>query len=224
MFEGKTAAEPAWSWKKGNRMKVVGKLMASRKLIVILSILLFALPAAAKIVVDFDPSIDFAKYKTFAFVGGVEQLNMLQLNPDLLKNRIHRITTSELVKKGLKEVLPNENPDLVVRYWASGQQKLTTGVDTNLVVYEPYIGSYWGFTYNTVSAYSSREGSLKIDLIDPKRKDLAWRLYLVRKITNSEKQWKQAGQEVSKGFESFPPSPKEVAEKQKEREEHKPQN
>jgi hypothetical protein len=205
-----------------NNQQIIGKWSAKWQSIALLSLLLFALPAAAKTAIDFDPNLDFSKFKTFAFIGGSEQLNRLQVNPDLIKNRIHRITSSELVKKGLREVQSNENPDLVVRYWASSQQNLTTGVDTNLVVFQPYIGSYWGFTYNTVSAYSSRTGSLQIDLIDPKRKDLAWRLYLIRKINNSEKLWKQAAEEITKGFQSFPPSAKEVQDKIKEREEHPP--
>jgi Domain of unknown function (DUF4136) len=205
-------------------MHLLHRRMTSWQLLACLSLLLFAIPAAAKTVVDFDPNVNFSKFKTFAFLGGTEQLNTLQVNPDLIKNRIHRMTSSELVKRGLVEVQPSENPDLVIRYWASGQQNLTTGVDTNLVVFQPYIGSYWGFTYNTVSAYSSRTGSLQIDLIDQKSKDLAWRLYLIRKITNSDKLWKQVANEITKGFESFPPSAQEVKDKIKEREEHPPKN
>ena len=119
-----------------------------------LSLLLFAVPVMGKTVVDFDPNLDFSRFKTFAFIGGVEHLNMLQVNPDLIKDRVHRITSAELVKKGLREVQPNENPDLVVRYWANSQQDLSVGVQTNFGIYEPFIGSYWGFTYNTVAATS----------------------------------------------------------------------
>jgi hypothetical protein len=36
--------------------------------------LLMAFPASAKIAVDFDPNLDFSKFKTFLFIGGVEQL------------------------------------------------------------------------------------------------------------------------------------------------------
>jgi len=54
-------------------------------------ILLFCgLPATAKMATDFNPNLDFSKYKTFAYIGGVEQLMRLQLNPELLNNRIHR--------------------------------------------------------------------------------------------------------------------------------------
>jgi hypothetical protein len=42
-----------------------------------------------------------------------------------------------------------------------------------------------------------------LDLIDAKNKDLAWRLYLVRKIVKVDKDWKKADQDFRKGFESY---------------------
>ncbi len=95
--------------------------LAKPQLVASLFLLIFAMPAAAKIVVDFDPNLDFSKYKTFAYTGGIDSLVMLLANPDLIKNRVHRSTPSDLVKKGLREVQPNENPDIVVRYWANGE-------------------------------------------------------------------------------------------------------
>jgi hypothetical protein len=35
------------------------------------------------------------------------------LNPNQLNNQIHRAVTRELTAKGLREVKPEENPDLV---------------------------------------------------------------------------------------------------------------
>lgn len=190
--------------------------------IALLAVLLAALPLRAKTTVDFDPNINFSKYKTFAFIGGVENLVMMQLNPDLIRNRIHRSATRELVKKGLREVLPGENPDLVVRYWANSSQQVNVAVLGNWGPYGPYIGSYWGWVYNDVSASSVREGALILDLIDPKTRSLTWRLYLIRKLTNPDKDWKKADDEIAKAFESYPPSEKEKEEKKKERAAHPP--
>jgi hypothetical protein len=188
----------------------------------LLLLLWFSLPVAAKVVVDFDPAVDFSRFKTFAYIGGVDSLVSMQINPDLIKNRVHRALTRELVKKGLREVQPEENPDLVVRYWANSQSHATTAVNSNWGPYGPFIDYYWGFWYTSVTAMSTRTGSLQIDLIDPHKKSLDWRLYIIEKITNSEKIWKQADKQVVKGFKSFPPSAKEVQAKQKEREEHRP--
>ena len=91
---------------------------ASRVRIGLLVLLMAGLPAMAKVEVDFNPNLDFSQVKTYAYIGGVEHLVMLQLNPELINDRVHRAVQRELTKKGLREVQPRESPDLVVRYWA----------------------------------------------------------------------------------------------------------
>jgi hypothetical protein len=49
-----------------------------------------------------------------------------------------------------------------------------------------------------MSASSTREGMLVLDLIDAKNKDVAWRLYLVRKIVKVDKDWKKADPDFSR--------------------------
>jgi hypothetical protein len=72
------------------------------------------------------------------------------------------------------------------------------------------VDGYWERTYDEVSASSVKEGSLLIDVICPKSKELVWRLYLIHRIATPDKEWKKADDEISKGFESFPPSGKEI--------------
>lgn len=175
---------------------------------------------AAKTVVDFNPNLDFSKYKTFAFVGGVENLLMFPVNPDLISERVHRAVSRELTTKGLREVQAGQNPDLLVRYWAIPSSQVNVITMGEWGAYRPFIGSYWEWQYNGVSATSAKEGCLIIDLIDPRPKDLTWRLYLIHKITLPDKEWKKADEELTKGFESYPPSDKEKEEKKKERTEH----
>ncbi|MGB7731932.1 MAG: DUF4136 domain-containing protein [Candidatus Acidiferrum sp.] len=174
----------------------------------------------ARTVVDFNPSLDFSRYKTFAFAGGVENLLMFPVNPDLISERVHRAITRELAAKGLREVSPSQNPDLVVRYWAIPSSQVNVITMGAWGAYRPFIGSYWEWLYNEISASSAKEGCLIIDLIDPRSKDLAWRLYLIHKITLPDKEWKKADDELTKGFESYPPSDKEKEAKKKERAAH----
>jgi len=183
----------------------------------VLMLLLAALPALAKIDVDFDPNVDTAKYKTFAFVGGVRNLVMLPVDPDVLDIQIHRLVTRELTKKGLREVPPGQNPDLVVRYWATASQQVNPANMGDWGPYNAYIGSYWAPLYDAVSASSGKENTLLIDLIDARSKSLAWRLYLTRKFSNADKDWKKADEEFAKAFEGYPPSEKEKEAKRKER-------
>lgn len=186
-------------------------------------ILLTVSPLLAKTVVDFDPKANFSKYKTFAYVGGVENLLMFEVNPGLVSERVHRSVNRELTQKGLHEVPLSQNPDLLVRFWANPSAQVNVATMGEWGPYRPYIDSYWARTYEEVSAGSRKEGALLIDLLDPKSKTLVWRLYLIHKITTPDKEWKKADDELSKGFESYPPSDKEKEEKQKEREAHPPQ-
>lgn len=191
---------------------------------VMLGALSFALPLQAKVVVDFDPNLDFSRYKSYAFIGGVENLVAIQLNPDLIENRMHHSVSRELDKRGLREVRPEDKPDLVVRYWANSSTQVDVAVAGNWGPYGAYVGGYWGFLFDSVSASSKKEGALIIDVIDPKAKSLAWRLYLIRKITNPDKEWKKADEEISRGFESYPPSNQAKEDKKKERAQHPPQS
>jgi hypothetical protein len=174
--------------------------------------------APAKVAVDFDPNVDFTKFKTFAYIGGVENLVMMQLNPDLINTRVHRMVTREMEKKGLREVNPDQNPDLVVRYWADSETQVDVAVLGNWGPYAAYVGSYWGNLFNAMTTYNNRQGTLIVDLINPKTKDLTWRIYIARRITNPDKDWKKADEEFTDGFKSYPPSDKDKEEKRKERE------
>jgi len=192
------------------------------QLAVMLGALLFALPLRAKTVADFDPNLDYSKYKTYAFLGGIENLVSMLVNPDLIDIRLHHSVSRELDKRGLREVGPQQNPDLVVRYWANASTQVDVAVTGNWGPYGAYVGGYWGFLYNDVSASSQREGALVIDLIDPKTKNLAWRLYIVRKSWDLDKVWKKLDEELAKAFDSYPPSDAAKEDKKKERAAHPP--
>ncbi len=179
---------------------------------------LFAFPAAAKMATDFDPNRDFSKFRTFSFIGGVEQLVRLQLNPNQLNNQIHRAVTRELTAKGLREVKPEENPDLVVRYWANSQMDVDVAASTNWGAYGPYMGYHWGFVYNSMDASVTHQGTLSIELIDPRSHDLAWRMFASVKIlhTDPDKIWKTADRNIKSAFKRYPPSPKDIEAKKKQ--------
>jgi uncharacterized protein YheU (UPF0270 family) len=193
----------------------------SRKLVLLLSgmlSLLMAFPASAKIATDFDPNLDFSKFKTFCFIGGVEQLVRMQLNPDQLNNQIHRAVTRELTSKGFHEVTPDEDPDLVVRYIVESQKNVSVATNTNWGSYGPYYGYHWGFIYYTMETATTHMGTLGIELINPHSRSLAWRMFAHVKIIHTEpdKIWKTADSNIKNAFRRYPPSPKEIEEKKKQ--------
>ena len=206
-----------WKWTARHAFAWFGYLVGA-----LILHLALAIPAAAKITVDFDPTLDFSKFKTFAFIGGVENLVMIQWNPDLINTRIHRMIVRELEKKGMREVNPEQNPDIVVRYWANPESKVNVAAMGNWGAYSPFIAGGWSSEYNAVASSAGRQNTLILDLIDPKAKTLAWRVYLVRKLSDPDKDWKKAEDEFTEGFKSYPPSDKDKEEKRKEREKEDP--
>jgi hypothetical protein len=189
-----------------------------RSCLLILLILSGLAPAVgAKTTIDFDPRIDFSKFKTFAYLGAVENLVSIQMDPDLINIRFHQMVVRELEKKGLHEVGPGQNPDLIVRYWANPETQVDVTVMGNWGAYGPYIGNEWASVYNAVTATSHHLGMLIMDLIDPKAKALVWRSYLVRKMSDPDKDPKKAEDEFTESFKSFPPSEKDKEEKRQER-------
>ena len=172
---------------------------------------------SAKTTIDFDPRIDFSKFKTFAYLGGVENLVSIAIDPELINIRFHRMVVRELEKKGLHEVSPGQNPDLIVRYWANPETQVDVAVMGNWGVYGPYITGDWGSVFNSTSASSRHLGMLVMDLIDPKAKAPVWRAYLVRKMSDPDKDPKKCEDEFSDAFKSFPPSEKDKEEKRQER-------
>jgi hypothetical protein len=190
---------------------------------VLVSVLILATPLAiAESKVDFDPNLDFSKFKTFAYIGGTNTLEFRQLNPDRITNDVHTEVAKALIARGLTEVNPDQQPDLVVRYWANSQSKIVTSSLGAWDQLGTFIDYYWAYTFDLVQAESSLDAALVIDLIDLKRKDLAWRLYLEQKIVDDDSIWGKVLREIRKGFDSYPPSQKEIEAKKKERAEHPP--
>jgi Domain of unknown function (DUF4136) len=184
--------------------------------------LILAPLATAKKSVDFDPSLDFSKFKTFAYIGGVNSLEFRQLNPEYITDKVHAGVSQALIARGLKEVKPDQQPDLVVRYWANSQSQIVSPSLGTWGQFGQYVSDYWAYTYDLMKSESALDASLVIDLIDSKRKDLAWRLYLEQKIGDDDSIWPKILGEISKGFTSYPPSKNEIEEKKKERAEHPP--
>jgi len=194
------------------------RLALCLRLTSLLLLMFWPMGSRAKVATDFNPNFDFSKYKTFAYIGGLESLVRMQLNPELLNNRIHRAVVSELTAKGLREVQPEENPDLIVRYWVEAESNAQVASNLNWGIYGSYYGYYWTTMYMTVSTPVTHKGLLGIELIDAKARDLAWRLFVSEKIIHNDpdKIWKTADKGIVKAFKSYPPTAKAIDEKKAE--------
>jgi hypothetical protein len=109
-----------------------------------------ALPAIAKVEVDFNPNLNFSQFKTYAYIGRCLACSDVAVESELINDRVHRALRRGLTTKGLRECSRNESPDLVVRYWANSQVQVNVAATGNWGPYAPYLGTYWGLLYDTI--------------------------------------------------------------------------
>jgi hypothetical protein len=166
-------------------------------------LLVFILSSCSSIHVnaDYDSKADFNQYKTYAFhKNGVDKAQISELD----KKRILRAIDAELTRKGFTK---SENPDMLVNIFTKERERL----DVNQ--FNAGWGYGWGWGWNpyfwggNTFVSSSTEGTLYIDLIDAKKKELVWEGEGVGVLTeNRAKKEEQINTFVTKILEQFPPS------------------
>ncbi|SHJ41993.1 protein of unknown function [Hymenobacter daecheongensis DSM 21074] len=124
---------------------------------------------------DFDHSVNFRTYKTWAWYP--QQMADTEGGPargyeSFLDKRLRTAVETEMTRKGLTQV--EKDPDVFVAYSAKVEDKQRVNG-----AYSPYGYPYYGYGYgrgmgmNPISEYKA--GTVIIDLVDARRKELAWR-------------------------------------------------
>lgn len=178
------------------------------KVILILGLLSFWGCSSLSTSTDYDPSVDFSKYKTYSwFEGEMPADDALSANP-LAKKRAISTIDSYLTKNGYKSTT-GDDADFVVIIHAGTKEKM----QINNYGYGGYgygmYGSGWGRGYGgtqtDVSYYD--ETTLVIDIADMEKKELVWRgtgTGIIRgKLTQEERD-----EVVAKILADFPPKKK----------------
>lgn len=162
--------------------------------------------SSVRVAADYDREANFESYKTFAFFKtGIDKAEI----SDLDKRRILRAIETELLAKGFTK---SENPDILVSIFTKSQQRVD--VYNNAWGFGGWgwggFGPGWGWGWNnqpTVSVQS--EGTLFIDLIDMKNKELIWQGMGTGVISQKlEKKEERIKEFVSKIMEKYPPENK----------------
>lgn len=170
-----------------------------------LSLLLFVAVltscSSVRVSSDYDKSVDYLQYKTYAFYkDGIDKVEI----HDLDKRRILKAIERELQAKGMTA---SENPDLLVNIFTDATER----VDVNHWGYGYGWGySPWGWGGNYVSVSKTTEGTLYIDLIDGKKKELVWQGVGEGVLTkNIERKEERINEFVNKILAKYPPQQKE---------------
>ena len=152
---------------------------------------------------DYDKTVNFSQYKTYAFhKSGIDKAEI----SDLDKKRILRAIDTQLAAKGFTK---SESPDLLVNIFTKERER----VDVNQ--YNAGWGYGWGFGWNPYiwggHSYvtTTTEGTLYIDLIDAKNKELIWQGMGSGYLTqDTNKKDERINEFVTKIIAEFPPQKK----------------
>lgn len=126
---------------------------------------------------DFDHSVNFRAYKTWAWYpqqGQDTEGGPARGYESFLDQRIRAAVEREMTAKGLTKVEGKQNPDVFIAYSAKVENKQRV---TSAYPYSPwgygYGYGYYGRGMAPVTEYKA--GTVIIDIVDAKRKELAWR-------------------------------------------------
>jgi len=164
---------------------------------------------AQKVTVDSDKTVDMSGYKTFSFLGWQNDSDKI-LN-DLDKQRLLEAFQGEFNKRAITEV--QDNPDMDISLYIVVSKETSTTAYTSYMgggFGRGYRGGAWGGGYATTT-YSENDylqGTLVIDVYDPKSKKLIWEAVASGTINEKpQKREKGIPKAVKKLMKRFPVEP-----------------
>lgn len=174
--------------------------MKTLKLLTLLGLFVLTSCSSVYVNTDFDKKANFASYKTYAY--SKTSIDKLEIS-DLDKKRILYAIDGVMPAKGFSK---SETPDVLISLFTKERERVN--VYNNMGWGYGYgwgWGPSWGMGYTRTT--STPEGTLYIDIIDAKTKELVWQGigtgYLT---TNSEKKDERFQEFVSKILEKYPPT------------------
>lgn len=160
-------------------------------------VMVFASCSSVRVTTDYDSQTDFGEYKTFAFYKkGIDKSPI----SDLDKKRIMRAIETEMLAKGFRK---SNNPDLLVSIFTKSRERIN--------VNDNRFGGFWYPWYygaNQIRLTQSTEGTLFIDFIDKKKRELVWQgmgtgTLRMQSVEKKEARVKEFVKEV---LEKYPPN------------------
>jgi hypothetical protein len=154
---------------------------------------------------DYDTNVDWAKYKTYAWLGQEAKSGQDPVaNPmdsGLLDKRFRSSVEWEMEQR---KITPSDNPDCYVIYHLGSADKLQV-TDWGY----RYSDYYWGYGGRQVDVYEYTEGTLVIDIVDAETKNMVWR-GIGQKVIDTTQRSPEEIQErvdgvINKIMASFPP-------------------
>lgn len=163
---------------------------------------------AGSIDVDFNPNVEFEKYRTWGWVPDRDKGHHGVLADLTMRERVEKALAIRLREAGLTEAGPDATPDVLVRYQGDvGQGKSGTSSVS--------AGYYWTDPAYASVQFTEQNATLIVDLVDGASKALAWRLYIHHSYGGPSDPPNRMRDALDKGFAKYPPSASERAKKAK---------
>jgi hypothetical protein len=171
-----------------------------KKTPLLLAALLLAGCSSLETHVDYDRAANFSSYHTFAFK------DVREAQSPIAMRRVRTAIVRTLSSRGYSEA-PGETPDLwVVLHTRTHRQTQVTTWSSGWGWGWRWRGPYW----NAARVEQIPVGTLMVDLVDTKAKELVWRGSATRVVdpddTPKERE-KNVQEAVDKLFDGFPPKP-----------------
>ena len=186
--------------KLGNKELLINKDMKTIKFLPLFLVFLFASCSSIRVNQDYDKNASFDFYKTYAYhKNGIDKVEI----SDLDKRRILKSIDEVMAAKGFTK---SETPDLLINFFTKEREK----VDVNQ--FNMGWGFGWGWGWNpwmwggNTSINRYNEGTLTIDIIDARKKELIWQGEGEGVLTkNVHKKDENIREFVTKILEQYPP-------------------
>ena len=143
--------------------------------LVLLALLVAACESGPRVRTDYDPSVDFSRYRTYRVMGPQARTSDENYS-SLIERRIIAAIDREMQSRGYR---PAPDADLLVNFTVTVQEKVSV-TSTPTAAPAGYYGyrrghyrAWGGYAYETrVRQYN--EGTLIIDLVDASRQIMIW--------------------------------------------------
>lgn len=168
-----------------------------------LSILALAACAASpNIQTTTDPKADLSKYTTYAFVASDPKEPGAITDP-MVRQRLANMIAAQLSTRGYQMAAQGQTPTLAVHFTGSVSQQQRVFMEGPG---QGFYGYGWRQDMGGFDTSSYRKGTLTVDLVDPKQKQLVWQARISEALTESysEENFARIERSIAAAFKDLP--------------------
>jgi hypothetical protein len=168
----------------------------------LLALALAACASAPDVQTKKDPNADLSKYTTYAFVNADPKEPGTITDP-MVRQRLANMIAAQLSTRGYQIAAQGQAPTLAVHFTGSVSQQQRVFMEGPG---QGFYGYGWRQDMGGFDTSNYRKGTLTIDLIDPKQKQLVWQARIDQALTESysEENFTSIERAIAAAFKDLP--------------------